>query len=469
MRATRPILKVTALPVALNAAWDNPIKSLAAYEAYKWGDWMPSNSWLYHANASKRISTGYMYFLTDATTKRLAQSGMSNDVRAATQNAEAQVTFYRQAVTAKQDEAEKAWFDYAATHPKSTRLTRVQFYAKYQWQSTIDTLTKKLSAAAKQYQSLIANVGDADLVLLEDASTRWSNPKQRIHLPQNKDVLNDPELWQEYYTSWVGDSIQDFLKESVPESQVINESSSLSTYFEQHWSASVSVSFLGLFRAGGANADQVKIEQHIKTNMTYLDVHFTNVKTFPIERGEWFSGNALDRFAPIVDRTANFGPNGQLELIPQELLLGRGLSMFLYGDSQSLDYFYEHFHASADAGFFVGPWRIGGGGDYSMTKSETKIEKYSDKIFIQDLSGRAKVLAALSKYPAGALGTPRFLNLEVEPAGELPSKQSAAELLLPSAPLPRAIPQLEGADYLEQRWEADESPGARRLMKAFQD
>ncbi|MHB8269660.1 hypothetical protein [Bradyrhizobium sp.] len=463
-------LKVTALPVALNAAWDDPIKSLAAYEAYKWGDWMPSNSWLYHANASKRISTGYMYFLTDATTKRLAQSGMSNEVRTATQNAEAQVNFYRQFLIAKQEEADKAWLDYAATHPKPGRLTKVQFYDQYKWQLAIDTLIRKLSAAAKQYQALVANIGDADLVLLEDASTRWSNPKQRIHLPQNKDVLNDPELWQEYYTSWIGDNIRDFLKESVPENQTINESSSASTYFEQQWSASVSVSFLGLFRAGGASAEQTKIEQHIRNNMTNLDVHFANVKTFPIERGEWFSGNALDRFAPIVDRTANFGPNGQLELIPQELLLGRGMSMFLYADSQSLDYFYEHFHASADAGFFVGPWRVGGGGDYSTTKSETKIEKYSDKIFIQDLSGRAKVMAVLSKYPAGALGAPHFLSLEAESVSKLPLVRSfETSLLLPTAPQPHSTFNIEAADYLERRWQADESLGARRLAETFQD
>lgn len=398
--ATAATDAVLVMPVATNAAWDDPSQTIRLMEMYQWGEYMPSKAWNYARNSGKRVSTGYKFFLTSALLQQIASSGTATaDLKAALTNATQEVDFTRNDYNQTQDTADAAYLAYVKSSP-GHKKTKAEYFKDQGWDKQIDTKHKKLVDALATFDLLSANIADPDIQMLKDAFIRFDNPKQQIRLPPTREVLNNSDLWQTAYVSLVGNDLQKFLSETKTDDQDVQESSSTSETFEKVWHASVSVSFLGLFRAGGASAEQIQRETHIKNNATRLYVSFDNLDIFPIVRGEWFDQNVIDRFAPKLKPDvlkSIFGPNGQLEEIPQSLLIGRGMAFDVYADSQSLDYLYDHFEAGADAGIFIGWWRIGGEGGYSSTHEQTKIYKYQDHIRVVDLSGRAKVIAVLAK------------------------------------------------------------------------
>ena len=397
------------LPIATNAAWDDPIRAFRLMEMYNWGDQMPSKSWNYQRNPGKRVSDGYSYFLQAALVETLARSGAGTpDTRAATINVVNEVEFCRNDYNQTTASGDSAYVQYVNSKP-SPRLSKNEFLKNQGWDRQIEVKRRMLVAALGRLEILSKEIVDPDVKMLSEAIQRFNNPKQKISLPPTREALNISDLWQSYYVSTIGNDIFAFLREPKLDSQVIMEASETSETFESRWKASVSVKFLGLIRAGGADAEQVRRETHIRNNLTQIAISFENLDVFPIVRGEWFSQNVIDNFAPkLKPETFNnlFGPNGQLEVIPQSLLVGRGTVIDVYAKSDSLDYLYEHFQASADAGFYIGYWKIGGGGEYSSTHEQTKIYKYADRIRVVDLSGRGKVLAVLGKeYGAAGLKT----------------------------------------------------------------
>jgi len=400
---------VLVLPTATDAAWDDHNGIIRAMEMYKWGDWMPSSSWTYAPNAGKRVSDGYRYFLKAAYLATVDANGTISEQRKNALKRETEEVEYTRALYNKiQVDASDAYASYAATTPAPHRLTKAQFLKDQGYDDLIKTRKANLDTALARLKTLNEGIVDPDLDLLTNAEIRYDNPNQKVLLPPVKEVLNDRDRWQSYYSSWIDKDLFSFLKESRIQTENIQESSDKSDSFEQQWKASVSVSFLGLFRAGGASAEQVRREQHVQQNATRIDIVFDNIDTFPIVRGEWFNQGVIDRFAPRLaaeNWTAMWGPNGLLELIPKSLLVAHGMSFTVYADQQSIDYLYEHFQGGADAGISIGWWRIGGGGNYSSTKEQTSVQKFADHITFTDLSGRAQVLGVLAKQYA--LSVPR--------------------------------------------------------------
>jgi hypothetical protein len=397
--------QVLVLPVADNAAWDDRIGPVAAFEMYKWGDWMPSNAWHYAPNSSKTVSDGYRYFLKVATIARVAKGTASDDLKKAVTAATEDLDFRRTAYFEAVKKADDAYAQHTSTTPKSQQLSKENFFEKFKYKEEIASYQKQLNAAMEIFAIIADSIEDPDLDLLKRANIAYENPSQRIKLPPIKDVVGAPEKWREYHTSYVDGNIRDFLVESSPQIDIINEEAHTSEIFETRWKASVDAKFLGFIRTGGASAEKITREQHVRDNVTQIEISFENLRVFNIQRGEWFNQNVLDLFASQIEGDAArrlWGPNGQLELIPKSILVGRGVSLSVYADSNSLDYMYEHFHADADAGFSIGYWHIGLKGDYSSTKETTRVEKLDNRVVFSDLSGRAKALAVLARrYAAG--------------------------------------------------------------------
>lgn len=401
---------VLVLPTATNAAWDDPVQVMRSVEMQGWGDLMPSNAWQYARNANKRVSDGYRFFLNSAFVATVdadgtASASLKNALKRSNEEVQSTRADYNQIVKESND----AYEAYVAVTPWLGRKSKESFLKDQGYNVEIDVRKKRFNASLETFAKVTKNIKGADMELLTQAQIRFENPNQQILLPPVREVLNDKSRWEKQFVSYIDKNILTFLADKVPQNQVIEEVSSKSEYFEKRWQASMSVSFLGLLRAGGASAEQVTREKHIKENTTKIEISFDNLDTFNIQRGEWFSQNVIDRFAPKLNpdvHTAMWGPNGQLEMIPKSLLVGRGMSFTIYADSKSLDYLYEHFNAAADAGFFIGYWRVGGGGEYSSTKEVTEVKKFSDKIVFKDLSGRAKVLAVLAKYYNASLPKP---------------------------------------------------------------
>ena len=102
--------------------------------------------------------------------------------------------------------------------------------------------------------------------------------------------------------------LSDFMKEPTNQAQSIEEASSTSKYFEEHWKASLSVSFIELFGVK-ADAEHTRRETHIKNNTTKIEISYANIDTFPIVPGAWFDEQAIGRFASRMNemRSTQFG------------------------------------------------------------------------------------------------------------------------------------------------------------------
>lgn len=423
---------VMILPTATNASWNDPMKAIRFMEMYRWGDQMPPNGWQYSPDASKRVSDGYGYFLKTALLYYVARNGtLTQPVKDALTRSGEELLYSRGIYNQTVADSDAAYIAYVASKPR-VRKTKQQYFAEQALDKQIDAVYGRLKRAADTFTLLSSQIVDPDMDLLQQAFAKYSNPQQKIYLPPVREVLNDPSLWQQYYTSYIDKDLAAFMRQSVPFDETVDESQANSSHFESEWHASLSVKFLGFIRAGGADASQQDSEDHVRNNTTKIIVHYDNIDTFNITRGEWYSANVLDRFAtqlpPDAFKTI-FGPNGQLEIIPKALLVGRGLKFSIYADSNSLDYVYHHFQASADAGIRVGWFTVGGGGGYSETRSNTKINKFSDHIEIVDNSGKAKVIAVLGRRLGAS--TPHMLfalnRADLVPAG-LPAASQKVSL-----------------------------------------
>lgn len=431
---------VLVLPTATNAAWDDHNPYLRLMEMHKWGDWMPSNAWQYAPTANKRLSEGYRYFLNAAFLSAVDANGTASPaLKGALRRANEELQFTRAQYNEIIQEADAAYEAFLRASPANQGKSKRQFFKDQQYDAEIETRKKRFDSATETFKIVTSSIVDPDIDLLTRAKLAYENPKQQVLLPPVREVLGDKDRWQKHYTSFLDKDIFAFLRDTVAQNQNILESTQMSNSFETRWSASVSVSFLGLFRAGGASAEQVKREQHIKANTTKINITFDNLDTFNIVRGDWFNQNVIDRFAGrlSVDYfTAVWGPNGQLELIPKSVLVGRNICFQIYADSNSLDYLYEHFRGGADAGFFVGYFRVGGGGNYSSTKEQVRTTKFTDHLSVCDLSGRAKVIGVLAKHYAATLPKPTAIpSAGITPAARANARRDIEAQWSKSAPM----------------------------------
>jgi len=354
-------------------------------------------------------------------------------------------------------EAQNAYAAYVASNPRPKK-TRAEFYKDQGYDKLIPAKSAELQKQLKIYVDLTASIKNPDVDLIQRAQTKFLNPKQKIWLPPVEEVLNDPDRWEQHYITYVdekGKSLAQFLRESNPENESIFAQAKQSDYFEQHWHASVSVGYLSFFGVS-ASADETKREQHTKANTTKIDITFANMATFPIVRGEWFDEGVISRFAPMLKADAYdaiLGRNGFLELIPKELLVARGMSFSIYADSASLDYMYDHFEASGGAGLSIGGFSIGLGGNYSSTKEQTKVTKFSDHIVFTDLSGRAKILAVLCKNYGASIARPKFVPELVETSSSEAAQKIIDDLWVSSGATPtltEGMDQDEASDVIRQ-------------------
>ncbi len=396
-------------PVAPNSAWDDRDGTLRLMEMYQWGDRIPSNSWQYSPNAGKRVSDGYQELLDIAQNIIWAGGGMTPEQREALRRVSEPLDTARKLLRKDEDYCDASYAEHVRTKPPKERLTKKEFFRQQKCDVQIEADQKLVGTNAAAYAKALKDINNPDQKLLGRAILKHANPKQKISLPPVRELVGRTDLYERHYTSFIDGDIDAFMREKTPETENITESESQSDFYEQHWKASVSVSFLGLFRTGGADAEQLKREQHVKNNTTKIDISFANVKTFNIQRGEWYDQQVVDRFATLLTRPSfdqMFGQGGALELVPKSLLVGRGMKFSIYADSDSLDYLLETFHAGADVGFFIGWFRVGGDGQYNSRKESIRTYRISDHIDFVDLSGRGKVIGVLAQYLAGRIPRP---------------------------------------------------------------
>jgi hypothetical protein len=269
------------------------------------------------------------------------------------------------------------------------------------------------------YIRAVSDAGQAEATMIAEQITLLEDPTQKIRLPNSTRRANDddPSTWGEYLKQEFTENISDFKSSgpsSIPELLTISETSSESNYISKTWNVGGSVSFLGLFRSGGIDVSQSEIEEHVRSSTTSINFQAEGIQEFKVSRGEWYDEQIIKYFMAKVSPDTFWGNKGLLNLIPRSVIAVRGAKITVECSSTALDRYEQHIRGGADAGFWIGCFRVGLGGGFSSDEVQISRDFGSSTIEFKFPSDRPVVIAVRSWRPIDILGTVQRLSPHLE-------------------------------------------------------
>lgn len=230
-----------------------------------------------------------------------------------------------------------------------------------------------------------------------------------IQLPSSEDDLElGQEGWDSYYKTNIdlGMDWADFWNGDAPDVRTVAQSSTTSSHYEHRWSAGGSVSY-GFFSVG-ASASGGTVESHLRSGTQNVRFGFKRLALASIVRGTWFDNGlvAARPYFDYVDSSSYWGSGGTLNLVPVAVVIGRGVSVQIETSQAAYDSYQSWRQTSGNAGFSVGPWRVGGSGGSSTSWGSTTNTSNGSTIGIQDDSGQAYIVAVISQKMDDLIANP---------------------------------------------------------------
>lgn len=298
-----------------------------------------------------------------------------------------------------------ARLDWKAAQAADPTLTYVEWDKEYGFSVKKKLKDDTLTQAYGSYQALVAQYPD----LYEAAQGLRSllDPTTKVALPMDQsEVDDDPGSWSTFYKTYLVGDFDEFMKNTVEDTLLINEQSSRSSSYDSRWSASGSFGY-GFFgvdvTAGGGTS-----ERHLREDSKSVSVKFKNLQAFPVNRGTWYKGNLVSHGA-VVDPDMFWRKNGELNLIPLQVIIGRGLTVEIETSKRAYDSFATWYSQTTNAGFSFGPWRIGGSVSTSSSRSEVSNQSSGTTIRIEDTSNKPFIISVISYKMDEIFGRPEFL------------------------------------------------------------
>lgn len=378
--------------LAINAGV-NP--KLAMYRKLMIGDAIPNygnkNKNSYEASGASLATAYGMYLnaLNAALVERYVNPS-DRDVIKALHNsygaAQAALKSYR-------SDAEKDWRAKKNANPSLDRLQWDRDYGSMGYTPGLQELQDEAMTAYGAWQAKAKPYPELTRLtrVIQDYN---DNPINRIALPTNKDDLEfPPDYWTSFYKTNL--DVQDFFDHDAPQPIRINQNSSTSTSYESRWSAGGSVSY-GFFSIGG-QANGGSLERHLRASTQSLQFSFQRLIAVPIIRGQWYDEGLLRKpYVNYIDKDVYWSGNGQLPMIPQMAVIGRGLRVTIDCTTALRDEFQSWRNSSGSAGFGWGPWRVGGGASSSTSSSSLTETSGGTQLSFTDNTAAPYVVAVVS-------------------------------------------------------------------------
>ncbi len=255
-----------------------------------------------------------------------------------------------------------------------------------------------------------------DLARVAKALRALYDPRARIPLPMAESEVGDPHVWSDFLKTYLDGDIAAFLSTDNNSVLHIDQSTSTSTHFETRWSGSASVGY-GFWGFGGG-ASGGTVDHHIRQESLAVRVSFRNLVKLPVVRGPWFDHGLVQAYHRLVDTAEYWGPSGVLSLVPQEVILGRGVSIDIDTRQTSYDYFRNWYQASASGGFSLGPFRFGASGASASDFQSIRNSSQGTTIRIEDTSNTIYVVGVVSLKINELSSLSLFRNYAAEDARE---------------------------------------------------
>ena len=412
---------VQPLSIAAPARFDSVHSPLERYLQNTYAERLPQ--WLPLPNgpfkdqlyipSGARLSTGYKLFLKSI--KSSFDALQTPAQRLAIEQASQAAESARELLERFETNTLGFWELWKARHPEAERAV---------WERDNHIAEKRRPLKADRDMSLaaylrcLADAGAGEAELLAEQQMAMDDPTQQYRLPATPAQWGElPDSWDRFYRQEFSNDFVAFRDTpGVAETLDIKESSVASHYLETRWNVSASVSFLGLFRAGGLDANGRDIEEHMRSDTTSVQVGFDKLEEFIITRGAWYDEQIIRRYMGKVPAEVFWGPNGVLNLIPRSVIVVRGMHLTMTCSAETLDRVEHHLGGSADAGIWCGWFKIGGGGGGG--RDEVTITRHNDSntLTLSPKDPKAcQVLAIRSWRPLDLLGQ----QITLDPAHKL--------------------------------------------------
>lgn len=245
------------------------------------------------------------------------------------------------------------WERYKVAHSSDpNHLTRDQFNS--QNSNYVIGLGHERMADSYAYNILkIMSRIDPDMDLINTALIDYKSPDNKILLPEIIEDENAPNRWVSARKQRIAGDILRFKKGANSKGQTINEMYSESTTIDTKWGGNAGIS-VGIFSFGGS-ASSEHLQQEATQKATSVTIQFENFGEFAIERGDWFSQYVIDRYGKHLPEF--WGPQGYLSVIPNSVILAKGITINIVTDDTHTTHCEDHFRSGGSIGF--GPFSFG--------------------------------------------------------------------------------------------------------------
>lgn len=383
---------VQPLQIAERADWDTSNNLLNLYREQRIANQMPTWNAIYIPNAGINVPDEYQVFLDQLNSKVIADSGIIDKAKLERINLE------RIAAQDKLQKNEffvnKQWDRYIANNRGKPPLTRLQWETDFGYAATRLSYQSEVDLANAAYIREVKNAG-GELLEVGRATSALADPRQRLPLPQDENDVEQPsDNWQYWYRAGLTDNLSNFLKDTFNWSIELTEASERTTRFEERWSGGAGFSYFGVFGVSGSVSNET-IKKHAETDTSSIKIHFSNIQSFAVERGQWFKAGVISQFRDRMP-PGFWGEAGRLNLIPTSVVLVRGLKIEVTTSALVTDYFFNKRTTGGSAGFRIGPWRVGGSGSRTTIEENYEMLRTTTGFTLEDISGRAQILAVTS-------------------------------------------------------------------------
>lgn len=299
-----------------------------------------------------------------------------------------------------EDLARKEWASTLRHHPDKPRAI---WERDWQYRDKRIPVAAKVDTAYADYLAQVASYPALRTVMV--ALRNYQNPLAFAHLPMTEEQAEfgvaNPEgsqTWDEFRQSFLNFDIKDFLSHDAPDSLIIRERSEHSTSYENRWSGSASVGY-GFFSVS-ASAEGGTIEKHMQASASSFSISFKKLGPANVLRRNWYNESLIRTYCREVNREEYWGLGGTLNMIPQTVIIGRGISISIEVDQATYDEFQTWYTAHGSAGFSFGPWSVGGGGSSSTSFTDVRNASAGTTIKIEDTSDQLYVVGIISLRPS---------------------------------------------------------------------
>lgn len=388
-------VEIQPLAVAERADWDTSHGPLNAYRELRIANQVPTWNPLYQPNSGVTVPDEYQAFLDSLNSTLVRGSGVADAERLRRLDEER-----RSAQNQLQNNevfVNAQWDRYARNSGGNPPLPRPEWETMFGYAAIRLNLQRRVQAALAAYM-VTANDAGGDLLEVGRALSAMADPRQRVALPVDEEDLKlPPASWQHWYRASLSDDLQSFLTTEVSARIDISNTSTRSERFEDRWSGRASMSWFGLFGAGGGASNQT-IRAQTESQTDSVRISFENLQTFPVRRGQWFKAGLISRFRDRMPE-GFWSEAGRLNLIPASVVLARGVGIDVSTSREVTDYFFNKRSAGGGGGFRIGPFKFGGRGRRTTTHVESALDRTATGFRLSDTSGRAQVVAVVSIRP----------------------------------------------------------------------